>query len=763
VNGSVVRRHERYTGTLATMSSTPTNHEDSRHAAVGDEFAMTPARVLRTARKYLPLVLACLVGVGLLTTFWSLGQRKIYRAETLLRLDPDPPKPLGQKVELVSGSSSYWNHREFFESEYRIMRSMRVAIGAVRALGLHSDPGFLDAKDREHFKPVAPEEAAGLLISRLSVEAVKDSSLAVLRYEDTDPKRCQVILTTVARVYLAQNLEANTTVSTNAVEWLNGQLDHLKVDLEKSEVALNDFRQKNNVLSISLEDRHNMITAQLEQIAKEMTALEIKRFDHAARYSELASIKSKDPMKVGATELLQSVVLNSLRVSHSEQARNLDELVANLGENHPKVLAAKAKLETTADSIRAEIVNIQSAAAKDLRSLDRQIGDLKKKDEDIQKQAHELQAFEVPYNQLERTKKHNEKIYGLVLERARETDLTRMINFNNIRVVDEPIVPKSPIRPNVPVNIVVGCLLGLGLGVALALLRELTDRSLKTPAEVEAMGVSCLGLLPEIEKAHRPRRSNKTSKPTLLGERDLIVAARPDGGVAEAARAIRTNLAFMSPDRPYTTLLLTSAIPEEGKTTVACSLSTVLAQSGLRVLLVDTDLRRPRLHRTFRKSNDLGVTMAISGQAPIEECIQETDIPNLSVLTSGPIPPNPAELLDSIKFKELTIELRRRFDRVVYDSPPILPVTDAAILSQLVDGVVVVSRGFSTQKAAVRQALRLLKDVKSRLVGVVLNAIELSRHDYREYHYYYKRDGYYVAHDEVPTTHQTGPEHTQAH
>jgi len=718
-----------------------------RTSASSPEEPLTPARLMRIARKHVAIVAACCVTVVALTLFWTLGQSRIYRSEALIRLDPDPPKPLGGRVELVQEPSNYWSHREFYESEYRVMRSMRVAVATVNALGLNADPTFLRIKvaDRSKFKPVPVADAANILISRVSVEPVKESSLVVIRYEDTDPKRAQQILNAIVHSYLSQNLDATTVISTDALEWLNTQLEHLKVDLEKSEVALNDFRQKNNVLSISLEDRHNMIAAQLEQLAKQRTDLKVKMFELAARDAELEKLKSSEPDQVPATELLQSQVLSKLRIDYSDAKRDLDEIQANLGANHPKVLAAQAKVETLANAIHGEIGNIKGAVRRDLNAVRVEVSDVEKTEEELQKQAHELQAFEVPYNQLARTKDENAKIYGLVLERTRETELTRVMHFNNVRVIDEPDEPRVPYKPNTALNLMVGLLLGIFVGVGTALMRELADRSLKTPNDVESdVGVPCLGLLPEISPKRRKRRRVSTT-PVKLLDRDLIVAHHPEGGVAEAARAIRTNLTFMSPDRPYRSLLVTSAVPVEGKTTVSCSLATVLAQSGLRVLLVDTDLRRPRLHRTFQLPNDVGVTMVISNQATIEDSVRQSGIPNLFVLTSGPLPPNPAEILQSEQFERLTKELLKRFDRVVYDSPPILPVTDAAILSRSVDGVVVVARAFSTPKTAARQSVKQLLDVRAHVIGLILNAVELDRSDYREYHYYYKRDGYYSS------------------
>jgi capsular exopolysaccharide synthesis family protein len=708
---------------------------------------------LRIARKHLALFLAISTATTALAIFASLAATRVYRAEALLRLDPEPPRPLGSKVDLVSSQQgSYWNRREFYETEFRVMKSRRVATAVVRSLGLNADPDFLGINKRNHatFQPVDINAAADALIGRISLEPVKDSSLVSLRYEDTDPKRCERVLNALVRVYLAQNLDATTSMSTNAVEWLNSQLETLRGGLEKSEVALNDYRQKNNVLSISLEDRHNLIASELEFVAKEITTLEIKRIEIGARNIELRAVKVDDPMVVGASELLQGPVLSALRTSYAEERRAVDELVPMYDVGHPKLASAQAKLDSTKKLIATEVNNIQTASDRDLRAVSRQIADLKVKDADIQKQAHELQSFEIRYNQLQRDKQNNEKIYGIVLERTRETELTRMMNFNNIQVVDEAIQPKVPIRPNVPASVAFGAVVGILLGMAAGAARELADSSLKTPADVEnILGLPCLGLLPEMAASKGRSRSRRAGKGQPYSpDRDLLVAAHPDGGVAEATRAVRTNLMFISPDRPYRNVLVTSAVPEEGKTTVACSLAIVLAQGGHRVLLVDTDLRRPRLHRTFRVANDVGVTLAIAGQLPLDDCIRATEIPNLFVLTSGPIPPNPAELLQSERFAALTRTLADKFDRVVYDSPPILPVTDAAIISRLVDGVVAVVRGFKTQKSAARQAMRQILDVNGHIAGVVLNAIDLTRHDYREYHYYYRRDGYYTRHDD---------------
>ena len=739
--------------------TTPESSAQSPRRKLGIESRRVDFREIWTsAKKHPELFFAVFLSTCALAFFYVLGTARMYKAEAMLRLDPSPPRPLGERVELVDHTGNVWARREFYQTEVRVLRSMRVAMAVVRSLGLNADPAFMrvPASRRASFKPVSMEEAARVLITRVTVDPVKESSLFIVQYDDTDKAACARILNAVVRTYLSQNLEQSSSLSASASEWLNGQLSNLKVELEKSELALNDFRSKNDILSVSLEDRHNITSGQLEQLSKELIALETKKAELEARARELSKVNAEGSANAGATELLQSAVLSALRQKRADAAQKLDEMLATYGELHPKVLAERAALAKLEGAIRQEIENIRAAADGDVRRVGAQIKQLKAKEDEIRRQAHELQTLAIPYNQLNRTKTYNEKIYGIVLERARETDLTRMVKLNNIRVIDEAIEPTAPYKPNVPLTIGGGLGIGLLLGFAIVFLRDFLDRTLKTPNDVEEyFGMSCLGLIPEIGGKQSVRRKGGRASRAVIeptDNPDLVVAVRPESAVAEAFRVVRTNLMFMSPDRPYRAISVTSAIPSEGKTTVASALAIVLAQSGLRVLLVDTDLRRPRLHRSFKMPNDVGVSLACAGHIPLDEAIRETDIPGLSLLTAGPVPPNPAELLHSERFAEMVTALRGKFDRVIFDSPPILPVTDAAVLSRLLDGVVVVARGFRTDRNAVAVALRALLDVNTHIVGVIINAIDLDRRDYKPYYYYYRREGYYDVIEEAPSS-----------
>jgi polysaccharide biosynthesis transport protein len=351
---------------------------------------------------------------------------------------------------------------------------------------------------------------------------------------------------------------------------------------------------------------------------------------------------------------------------------------------------------------------------------------------------------ELEYHRLDRRRVQNEKLYGVLLDQMKEADLARMMNVETVRVVDHPTRPKDPVRPKVLSNVGIGLAVGLLLGLAMAVIREQLDNSVKTPEDVELLlGVTFLGLLPSVESMRSP--SGKRRRRSPLNSKtppELLVHEQPLSSLAEAARSVRTNILFMNPDRPPRILLVTSAAPSEGKTTVAMSLAISMAQGGHRVCIVDCDLRRPKLHRLLDLSSSGGVTSVLVGDGRVEDVAQRTHIENLWCIPSGPIPPNPADLLHSESFKNFIDGLSKLFDRVVIDSPPVAAVADSAIISTLVDGCVFVIRAFATSRHLSKQGLRSLLDVDAPVLGAVLNAVDLDKqHSYYQY-YSYKRDGY---------------------
>ncbi|MBI3200125.1 MAG: polysaccharide biosynthesis tyrosine autokinase [Myxococcales bacterium] len=723
---------------------------------------LTILSVWRNVRKHWAMAVGTALAVALAVAFYTLGQTKIYRASATVQLDPNPPRPLGKSVDMVVdlGTGTYWNNREYYETQYKIMQSLRVAVPVVIQLDLHNDSSFVrnrppGAKPLE--RAMAPEEAAELLRARLKVEPVKESRLAVVHFEDADPARAQRILSVMLDTYVEQNLDYSRSSTTSAVDWLGTQLDKVRGELESNERALHQYKLDKNVLSLDPDAQSNMLREEMKQLNDELTSVRAKKQQVKAQRDEFIKIEGEDPSDLPANELLQSPLIQQLRQRYEDAVRERAGLLGQgKGEGHPDVVAADRRVNAARSALKAEVRNVKRATEREFATVARQESGLSGLFEAAKRRALELNLLEVDYNRLRRSRDNSEKLYGMLLERTKESDLARMMQVNNIRIVDRPMQPRTAIRPRVSVNVGLGIFGGIALGIAAAMARGLLDRTLKTPDDVETdLGLAFLGLLPEIGSrgfggyygVSRRRRRQKEASPVRP---ELIVHDNPMSGVAEAARAIRTNLMFMSPDEPYKTLLVTSPAPAEGKTTVAVCIAVAMAQAGQRVVVIDCDLRRPRVHRVFGKKSVVGVTSALVDGASLDEIVQETEVPNLWFIPAGPLPPNPAELFHSERFKAFLRSVSGAFDRVIIDSPPVVTVTDAAVLSTLVDGVVLVIRAFSTAKDLARHGVRAIRDVGGKTIGAVLNAVNLDRHEYKYHYYYYRRAGEYYQSDEAP-------------
>lgn len=682
--------------------------------------------------------------------FYTLGLTKLYQAKATILFDPQPPRPLGNDVQQVVdvSQSSYWNNKEYYKTQFWILKSPQLAATVVRELGLEKDASFI--RNRPPGRGGAPvrvtvDQAADILIGRLEVEGIRDSRLAEIRFTDADPERAKRVLARLCDTYVENNLDQVLDSTNAAVDWLRGQLVSLKADLEKSELALHEYKRDKNVLSVSIDDQSNMLRAEMTRLNEALTDLRARREHAQARRAELMKIEAADPADLPASELMASELLQQLRSSYVLASQELEAARASgKGDEHPAVKALQAKVEEARRTILAEVKNIQHSVNSDWGGLNKEVAGMSGLLEQAKQRALELNLLEIEYKRLMRDKDTNERLFGIVTERTKESDLMRMLRVNNIRVVERPQTPTSPVSPIVPLNLGMGAATGLLLGVALAIGREQLDRSIKTPDDLEqAHGILFLGLLPSLDGQLSNKKGALTPKSSDTPP-ELIVHYQPTSGTAEAARALRTNILYMSPDRPFQTLLVTSAGPSEGKTTVASCIAVAMAHAGHRVVLLDCDMRRPRVHKVFGLTNDLGVTTALLDLNTVDNIIHDTVVPNMKAICTGPIPPNPSELLHSEAFARLLAELKARFDRIIIDSPPIVPVTDAAILATQVDGTILIVRAFKTSRDLVRRAKRTLTDVGARIVGSVLNAVELDRPEYGYYRYqYYRYEGGY--------------------
>lgn len=722
----------------------------------------------RPVRKYWLTTLLIATVTAVAAAFWTMGQPKIYEAAATVQFDPNPPRPLGNKVDNVveMGSGAVWDTREYYETQYQIIQSRRVSLEVVRQLGLQNDAAFLwnlppGQRPPANFEAWSEEDAADAVRARIRVEPVKQSRIALVRFQDANPERAARVLKAVVETYRVLNLETALESTDDATEWLRTEHDKLFAELGKNEIALHEYKKTKNILSVDFNDKSNLLREEMAQLNQALTGIRIQREQVAARRSQLARVTS-DPSILPASELLQSELLSALRTAYVSALRDYEALLkSGLGKNHPDAQAALAQMETARSALLSEVRNIQGSLDNELRIVQQQEGGISGLFEKARTEALELNLNEIEYNRLRRSKENTEKLYSLVLERSKESDMTRRLGVNNVSIVDDPVVPKGPIKPNVPLNVAGGILVGLLLGIAAAYGRGLLDRTVKTPDDVEVLDATFLGLLPEIDSKAAPAKRRRGAA-TPAAQPELMVHHTPLSGTAEAARAVRTNLLFMAPDKPFRTLLITSAGPSEGKTTVACCVATAMAQAGKRVLLIDADLRRPRIHRVFGgRGMAQGLTSALLDDQFADVSIK-TQVPNLNVIAAGPLPPNPSELLQSERFRAYLKKMSERYDQVILDSPPIVAVTDAVILSTTVDATVVVVRAFKTSKDLAKHALRQLRDVSANIAGVVLNAVNLSKDEYRYSYQYYRRDNYYttdstLAQRDAADDHQSPP------
>ncbi|MFH1808556.1 MAG: polysaccharide biosynthesis tyrosine autokinase [Pseudomonadota bacterium] len=706
-------------------------------------------RYLRVVLKRKWMIAAVATTVLALTAVWTLRQPKIYRASTTILVETSAPKVLGQGVsEVVDlGTGSYWWNQEYFNTQINILQSRDVAERTIHKTPLLADPAFWDVGEglddpEDKKKAMESFDAAKRVQAAITVEGVKDARLVKVSVDDTKPERAVTVVNAMARAFVESNLERKLDTTQGAADWLGDQMAELKVKLETSEKAMQEFKDGADILTTSLEDRQRMISDRLVMLSNELTKTRLKKVEQEARLKQAHALRAAKPDdELGGDvqrDLLNSKVLEALKQRYLELKTQRADLAERYQAQHPKMMAVQQQMQIVRADLDREIeraLRAEEAALNETLEVEKRLDEMLASERQV---AGQLNRKEITYNQLQREVTNSTRMYELVNKRLKETDLTGVLKTNNMSVLDVAEQPRWPIKPNVQRNLAVGLVLGLLLALLAAFGLEYLDNTIKGHEDVEqVLGLPFLGLLPSIAE------EGKTGQKI---RRDLVVIDAPKSSATECARSLRTNLLFMSPDRPLRNFVVTSAGPQEGKTTVANALAITMAQAGSRVLIVDTDMRRPRLHKAYGVSNEVGVSSLIVGEATLVDAVKHTEIPGLDILPCGPIPPNPAEMLMSEAFKALRDQLAGQYERVIYDSPPVGAVTDPVILGTQTDGVVLVLKGGRTTKDIAQQCLRALRDANVRILGAVVNDLDIESRKYGYYYYsYYKKYGGYYG------------------
>jgi capsular exopolysaccharide synthesis family protein len=703
------------------------------------------------------MILSVAIALPLIAGLAASRQPNVYQATASLVVDLAVPQYLGSNFkDVVEIESSWWTARETLETEFRILRSFSTAAAVAKALcdvHIEHQPALPVLLPGATCDTAGFDRAAPWILGSMDVAPVKESRLVNITATGNRADGVALLANTIAEVYTQRNLERRLAASEGAATWLSDEYGDLTTQLNAAERALIDFKKKNNIVAVNLEDDQNELSSKRKRLADELNSVEVKLISLRIQRDQFTTLKGSDPIETWTPGTNENPVMVKLREVYVDHYGKLLELRGKYLEKHPAVIAQEARLASLREDISKEASFALKGVESNYQAAIRQEHELRTALDGATKLALQLEQSATEYKRLKRDYDRLTKLSEHVGGRERETSLATHLKTNNVRILDAALMPGGPIAPNVPRAVMIALGLAFALGIALAFLMEMFDNTVKTTDDVEKFaGVPFLGLIPRItdeEVQTAPAKGAIGAINGMQGSRDLYALAHPKSSVAECCRAIRTNLVFMSPDKPMKSLLITSAGPQEGKTTTAVNLAITLAQSGQRVLIVDTDMRRPRLHKAFGIPSSLeGVSRAIVGEADVLENVRETGVPNLYLLPCGATPPNPAELLHAERFKRIVETVTSQFDRVIFDSPPIGAVTDAAILARLMSGTILVAKGGKTEKHALRRARTQIAGDGVNILGCILNDLDLTRQGYGYYYAKYGYGyGYYYAED----------------
>lgn len=708
------------------------------------------------------IVVAFLAAVSS-TLFFTLKATKIYQANTTIMIETTGR---GKAMTLFEGPS-YIERQARLNNYVQILKSRTLAKAVIQRLKGVPSYRSLTLFTTSEGKKLPLYESLRTLQSRMTITPIRDTDIIEVRVEAPDPAEAAIVANAIADVFYEQNLEATRGEVSEVRKFLEEQLKKVREDLARSEEALKEYKEREKLAALPTETQVLVQKlAEFEGFYKEAQTdlgTSQRRLEYLRR--QLREQQESLPEQIAQ---VSSPLIHQLREEIAKQeAIRANFIAQGVPEDHPKMVQVRRRIEEIKSRLMAETRKLlaqELALANPLAFSEELVDKILKLEIDVKtyeartralkrvvdEYAQKLQTLpekSLQLARLEREAKVQEKIYIMMMEKYEEARITEAGQIGNVRIVDRAEEPLYPIKPRKKLNLILAALVGLGLGVGVTFLLEYLDTSIKTFEEIERqLGLSVLGEIPNIwvnevdkKKLEKGWRSGDEVQQIIFR---LITHFEPKSHVSEAYRTLRTNIQFAKVDYPLKTLLVTSSSPKEGKSTTVANIAITLAQMGSNVLLVDADLRRPVLHSIFELDQKPGLTEVLMGTKEIEEAIKPTEVGNLSLVPSGPIPPNPSELLGSQVMQRLIEELKEEYDYLLFDSPPVIAVTDAAVLSSVVDGVILVIQAGKVSREAVLRAKSLLDNVAARIIGVVLNNIKFERgHSYYYYYrYYYDSD-----------------------
>jgi len=688
-------------------------------------------RYLSALRKYAWLVIALVALAVTATVVYTNRKPRIYEARASVQIEPRLPDLLGQGQEILAGGGM-GGTADYYKQQKQVLGSYKLIRQTVEQNQLHlkllSERARADRKLEDQI-----EEATRLLQEDLSVKYPDQDRIMYVVVRSDSARLAAQIANQHVDTFVQYSRGLLSTDTRQASDALSTEFDDSEKKLRDAEAALYQFQKENDLLAVSLEDRQNLTSSNITSYTAKRNEARAKRLEIASRLERMKKFADFDVLQSPVLLMGEQASFESLRAQYYAERNKFIEIEKQFGPKHGDYQMQKAKVDdlhaaltTEAKRMLAGLDEQHKAALGTEQALQAEV-------DKFTKEALELGPKIVAYNELVRKRKSVEDRYNILRTRLSASELsgrmTGKIEATNVKPLDPALVPTEPVSPKLRVNIAAAAVVSLLLGLGLVLLIVFLDRSVKNVADAQqATGVPVLGVVPMLEGLGGGREDDR--------RRDLYVHENPISNVAECCRSLRTNILFSAADRPLKTIVVSSANPREGKTTCVIYLGTTMAQSGQRVLLIDTDMRKPRLHSLAGGSRSVGLSNLILGDRDYDEVIKTTDVPNLFVLPCGPLPPNPAELLMGHRFEKILAELNQRFDRIILDSPPLQPVTDAVLLSKQTDGVILVVQAGKTLREDIKRSANKIRGVGGAIFGVIVNAIEASDRDGYYYSYY---------------------------
>jgi polysaccharide biosynthesis transport protein len=728
------------------------------------------------------LILSLLVVITSLVTIQQYRLPSIYQAVTTIQIEPQQRSVLQTQGQVIINADS---DPKFWQTQLELLKNPTLARQVVLTLDLQHNPAFFDTQSQgsifstlrrifsrekpaatqappQRIEVVGPENLGGMQLSEeeqarlepyedtvaanLRVDQRLGTNLVDLHYTHTDPVLAQRIANTLAEVFVLNNQVRQTTGSQRAYELLSREIADLQLKIKKLSEDQLAYAKSHNLPQV-INPNADLEGQRLSTLSAQVLAAENDRKNFQSLYEAAANATNPNDIP----EVQDNKRTQELRSRLDVLQQKRDELLVVYTEEWPEVKRVNQQIKQLEEALKMSPREVVSAMRKRYEAAvarEKMLTDSYMRQRNVTSQQNQdMIALGAIRQELET----NKQILNTLLQRQRELQITSGDRPNNVSIATAARVPGAPIGPQRTRNIFLALMLSLAAGVGLAFLLDYLDDTLKSVNDVDRyIHLPALAVIPALRTESRLRlKMIGSGGASEGGEKEttgLTLINDTRSPIAEAYRHLRTSLLLSSAGQPPKTILVTSSQPSEGKTTTAVNTAIMLAHTGAEVLVVDCDLRRPRLHSYFNVANSRGITNYLSGETDLDALMQTYEtLPNLKVLTSGPVPPNPAELLGSNEMRKLLTELGDRFTHVIIDSPPCISFTDASILSTMVDGVVLVVHSGRSSRAVVRRAKQQLLDVGANLFGVVLNNVKVESQEYYYAGYY---AGYYTADEE---------------